>query len=613
MSAFPKEYKVIVFDEGELRACWLNGGKLLHNEDGPAVEFTNGDVEYRQNGKLHRVDGPAIVCVDGHKEWYRYDLLHNEEGPAVVYAETGYGGVKVGWSEDEYWLEGMEYEMEEWVEELDRRLDQYMGFAKKPSKRVNKQTTSKNETRDYCELEDNNGKVVAAGHPEAIIAAGRLLFDMKSAGSDMQCSGCKQTFNKNDLHEYTGEYVGFRGFPYCLKCWPYPHAQTANPNPPKHPYCGECGLATAYLYTPNPCKSCGISKPETIQFVSLKMQECHICHEFFDESNICLRDGYYWCNGCYRKEPHCLGYMCRNLEVSCRCPCIRCCHACGVDCGASWCKDCVKFRQPAPKRLHCLNYTCLKKPECECPCSICVADKALIASITDNRPAYTPTKKNELEPLTMSCWGCSTKTSIELLTFPAAWKEHKEPVGYCQRCIEELGDLWESVLTGGTGVPMKPAPYYNGGPCNYCGHKEPVACKLCGMFSCPNKDACKLTDDHNRRKSVINEQPENNRRSVVQPAVKIDPATTRTCCHCHHSVSIDELEACMEGWICRDGSKCCDSLAKNFTSTDYYKAVGALRTCDYCDQLCDSKDAMKIANKLACQKCHRGMTLAAVS
>jgi hypothetical protein len=43
---------------------------ILHREDGPAFEGSNGSKEWRINGKLHREDGPAIVWWDGHKEWW---------------------------------------------------------------------------------------------------------------------------------------------------------------------------------------------------------------------------------------------------------------------------------------------------------------------------------------------------------------------------------------------------------------------------------------------------------------------------------------------------------------------------------------------------------------
>ena len=45
---------------------------ILHREDGPAFEGSNGSKEWRINGKLHREDGPAFEgrWWDGHKEWW---------------------------------------------------------------------------------------------------------------------------------------------------------------------------------------------------------------------------------------------------------------------------------------------------------------------------------------------------------------------------------------------------------------------------------------------------------------------------------------------------------------------------------------------------------------
>ena len=43
---------------------------LLHREDGPAIEYTDGSEEWYKNGKLHREDGPAIKWVNGPKFWH---------------------------------------------------------------------------------------------------------------------------------------------------------------------------------------------------------------------------------------------------------------------------------------------------------------------------------------------------------------------------------------------------------------------------------------------------------------------------------------------------------------------------------------------------------------
>jgi len=63
--------------------------KILHREDGHAVEYANGYKEWYINGKRHREDGPAIEYANGYKEWYINGKLHREDGPAIEYA-NGY-------------------------------------------------------------------------------------------------------------------------------------------------------------------------------------------------------------------------------------------------------------------------------------------------------------------------------------------------------------------------------------------------------------------------------------------------------------------------------------------------------------------------------------------
>ena len=47
---------------------YLDGKR--HREDGPAIEWFNGNKYWCLYGELHREDGPAIECSDGDKEWY---------------------------------------------------------------------------------------------------------------------------------------------------------------------------------------------------------------------------------------------------------------------------------------------------------------------------------------------------------------------------------------------------------------------------------------------------------------------------------------------------------------------------------------------------------------
>jgi len=55
-------------DEDKTKRWYLND--KLHREDGPAIEFADGEKSWYLDGKLHRVDGPAIEDANGTKYWY---------------------------------------------------------------------------------------------------------------------------------------------------------------------------------------------------------------------------------------------------------------------------------------------------------------------------------------------------------------------------------------------------------------------------------------------------------------------------------------------------------------------------------------------------------------
>lgn len=75
-------YKVVV---SNVRTCWYNEEDKFHRENGPAIEYANGEKQWWINGKFHREDGPAIEYPDGSKYWYKNDKLHREDGPAIEY------------------------------------------------------------------------------------------------------------------------------------------------------------------------------------------------------------------------------------------------------------------------------------------------------------------------------------------------------------------------------------------------------------------------------------------------------------------------------------------------------------------------------------------------
>jgi hypothetical protein len=50
-----------------------------HREDGPAVEWNDGDKWWYINGERHREDGPAVEFSNGYKEWYLNGIEYSEE------------------------------------------------------------------------------------------------------------------------------------------------------------------------------------------------------------------------------------------------------------------------------------------------------------------------------------------------------------------------------------------------------------------------------------------------------------------------------------------------------------------------------------------------------
>jgi len=53
--------------------------KILHREDGAAIEWNNGDKSWWLNGERHREDGPAIERWDGSKSWWLNSVYYTEE------------------------------------------------------------------------------------------------------------------------------------------------------------------------------------------------------------------------------------------------------------------------------------------------------------------------------------------------------------------------------------------------------------------------------------------------------------------------------------------------------------------------------------------------------
>ena len=83
------------------KSWYING--ICHREDGPAIEWSGGSKAWWVNGKLHREDGPAVEWTVGNKEWWVNGKRHREDGPAIEsldYKEWWVDGAKL--TEDEF-------------------------------------------------------------------------------------------------------------------------------------------------------------------------------------------------------------------------------------------------------------------------------------------------------------------------------------------------------------------------------------------------------------------------------------------------------------------------------------------------------------------------------
>lgn len=82
--------------DGDGSTFYRNEHNMFHCEDGPAIQYFDGSLEWWVNGVPHREDGPAVADANGNMEWWVNGTLHREDGPAIIYS-TG---------EQEWWVHG---------------------------------------------------------------------------------------------------------------------------------------------------------------------------------------------------------------------------------------------------------------------------------------------------------------------------------------------------------------------------------------------------------------------------------------------------------------------------------------------------------------------------
>ena len=75
--------KIRIDEEGN--RFYYNESGELHNDEGPAIEYKNGDVVYYINGKRNCYDGPAVIkSNNGGFAYYKNDKLDRDNGPALI-------------------------------------------------------------------------------------------------------------------------------------------------------------------------------------------------------------------------------------------------------------------------------------------------------------------------------------------------------------------------------------------------------------------------------------------------------------------------------------------------------------------------------------------------
>jgi hypothetical protein len=89
---------------------WCLNGKL-HREDGPAIEYADGDKEWWLNGVRHREDGLAVEYNNGHKGWWFNGKPHREDGPTIEWADDT----------KSWYLNGKHYNKQDYYRELVKR------------------------------------------------------------------------------------------------------------------------------------------------------------------------------------------------------------------------------------------------------------------------------------------------------------------------------------------------------------------------------------------------------------------------------------------------------------------------------------------------------------
>ena len=167
---------------------------ILHRENGPAIEHTNGSQSWYVNGKAHREEGPAIECATGDKFWYKNGKLHREDGPAIEYSSGN----------KRWYLNGVNYKEKAFKEKISSK-------GKTTNKNKVIKTIGSNRTIYYklnnkLHREDGPAIEYADGGKEWWIN-GKLHREDGPAIEDV--NGTKLWYKNNKLHREEGPAIEY--------------------------------------------------------------------------------------------------------------------------------------------------------------------------------------------------------------------------------------------------------------------------------------------------------------------------------------------------------------------------------------------------------------------
>lgn len=97
------KYPAINYKKGYfIKNVWyLNGS--IHRENGPALEYLNGDVCWYFKNRLHRENAPAVISKNI-VEWWNHGVRHRIGGPAIIQTVKR-RDVFFGLFQNKYWFQ----------------------------------------------------------------------------------------------------------------------------------------------------------------------------------------------------------------------------------------------------------------------------------------------------------------------------------------------------------------------------------------------------------------------------------------------------------------------------------------------------------------------------